>query len=436
MKSGLAMVSKFIPGTEGVFLKKFIKTLKQEMIPIEIVDYNGKKYATAQGDIQHRLLIKDPKFFDALISPDAFSLGEAYVKGYFDVSGSIRELYEMVCKKLLNTDQPKSLKTRVSKFFAKAREKENIEYHYDVPSDFYRLFLGETMGYTCGYYFGKDATMSEAQNEKMDIICRKLRLKKGEHLLDIGCGWGNFAVYAAKYYQVRVVGITLSSEQKEYADQWIHREGLGDQVHIEILNYRDLGHEQFDKISCVGMSEHVGRSNMKLFYKTVYNSLKEDGFFLQHTITTNTKRNKGYKNSFLDTFMFPGGELMFQQELIESAAGSGFELLNAENFRVHYVKTLADWIFRMETHKDKLIKIVSENVYRIYHVFFIGSMVSFKQKEIALFQNLFYKSKSNAVKSDESILNYFSTPFSKSGSNIWPTKGSANESRIAGHPKI
>jgi len=429
MESGLTKISKFIPGTKGVFLKKFIQTLQQEMIPVEIIDSNGKKYETVPGLSQHRLLIKNPKFFNALISPDAFSLGEAYVKGYFDVSGSIRELYEMVCTKLLNTDQPKSLMAQFSHYFIRDRkkEKQNIEYHYDVPSDFYRLFLGETMGYTCGYYAGKDDTMSHAQNEKMDIICRKLRLKKGEHLLDIGCGWGNFAVYAAKHYQARVVGITLSRKQKEYAEQWIRREGLGDKVQIEILNYRDLGKEKFDKISCVGMSEHVGRANMKLFFKTVYLSLKEDGLFLQHTITTNTRRKSGYKNSFLDTFMFPGGELMFQQELIDMAAESGFELLNAENFRVHYIKTLGDWICRMETNKDKLLKIVSENIYRIYHVFFIGSLVSFRQKEIALFQNLYYKSRSCESKLgksnfDASTLNYFLTPFSKNGSK--------NESKI------
>ncbi len=445
MKSSLVRVSKFIPGTEAVFLKKFIKTLKQEMIPLEIVDSNGKKYATAPGNIQHQLMIKDPKFFNALISPDAFSLGEAYVRGYFDVSGGIRELYEMVCNKLLNTDQPKTLLARVSQRFVKAREKEkqNIEHHYDVPSEFYRAFLGQTMGYTCGYYGSKDATMSDAQNEKMEIICKKLRLKKGEHLLDIGCGWGNFAVYAAKNYHVQVVGITLSAEQKKYADQWIQREGLGDQIHIDIINYRDLGKEKFDKISCVGMSEHVGRVNMKRFYRAVFNCLQEDGLFLQHTITTNTRRQKGYKNSFLDTFMFPGGELMFQQELIDLAAGSGFELLNAENFRVHYIKTLGDWIGRMEKNKAQLLKIVSENIYRVYHVFFIGSLISFRQKEISLFQNLFYKSnpKLNSLSNPSgAIWHYFLTPFSKIGPKIGPetesTKGSKDESESTGYPEV
>ena len=410
MKSGLAKLSMRLPGTEGLFLKKFVQTLKQEMIPIEIVDSNGKKYATGPGTIQHQLLIKDPKFFNALISPNAFSLGEAYVKGYFDVSGSIRDLYEIVCSKLLNTDQPKSIFVRVSNYFVKDREKEkqNIEHHYDVPSSFYRLFLGATMGYTCGYYASQDTSMSEAQNEKMEIICKKLRLKQGDCLLDIGCGWGNFAVYAAKNYQVQVTGITLSCEQKEYADKWIQREGLEDQIQIDILNYRDLGNEKFDKITCVGMSEHVGRLNMKLFFQSVYNCLREDGLFLQHTITTNIRHKKGYKNSFLDTFMFPGGELMLQQELVDLSSVAGFELLNAENFRVHYVKTLSDWIGRMEANKGKLLKIVSEDVYRVYHVFFIGSLVSFRQKEIALFQNLFYKSGLG-----ESKWNYFLTPFSK-----------------------
>jgi len=254
---------------ESFFLKKFIQTLNKEMVPLEIIDINGNKYSTALQDIKHKILIKDRKFFKALISPDAFSLGEAYVKGYFDISGSIKELYELVCGKLLNINQRKKGLTFFPNFFMKTREKEkeNIEYHYNVPSDFYRLFLGETMGYTCGYYTSENETMNNAQIEKMDIICRKLRLKKGEKLLDIGCGWGKFAVYAAKHYKVRVTGITLSSEQKEYAETQIKDKGLSQQINIKILNYRDLGSEEFDKISCVGMSEHVGKANMLNFFK-------------------------------------------------------------------------------------------------------------------------------------------------------------------------
>jgi cyclopropane-fatty-acyl-phospholipid synthase len=348
----------------------------------------------------------------------------------------------MVCSKLLNTSQSqgflaqnfltKNLLGRISQrcVTAREREKQNIEYHYDVPSEFYRAFLGQTMGYTCGYYGSKDATMSDAQNEKMEIICKKLRLQKGERLLDIGCGWGNFAIYAAKHYHVRVKGITLSCEQKKYAEQWIHREGLDDQVRIDRVNYRDLGREKFDKISCVGMSEHVGRDNMKRFYQAVFNCLEEEGLFLQHTITTNTRRKPGYKNSFLDTFMFPGGELMQEQELIDLASGSGFELLTAENFRVHYIKTLADWIGRIEKNKAQLLKIVSENIYRVYHVFFIGSLVSFRQKEIALFQNLFYKSKSNPSSNlFGATWNYFLTPFSTIGPELGPETGSIKGSK-------
>ena len=279
------------------------------MIPIEIIDTNGNRYSTAQQDIKHKILIKDRKFFKALISPSAFSLGEAYVKGYFDVSVSIRELYELICDKLLNTDQRKGMLTFFSNLFVKAKEKEkeNIEYHYNVPGDFYRLFLGETMGYTCGYYTSEKATMDEAQNEKMDIICRKLRLEKGDKLLDIGCGWGNFAVFAAKHYEVDVTGITLSSEQKKYAENWIKTEGLSHKINIKILNYRDLGTEVFNKISCIGMSEHVGKANMSNFFKTVHKSLKKGGLFMQHTITTNIKRKKGLKIHFWINTCFQEG---------------------------------------------------------------------------------------------------------------------------------
>lgn len=400
---------------ESFFLEKFIQTLNQKRIPLEIIDTSGNTYSTAQENIKYKILIKDRKFFNALISPDAFSLGEAYVKGYFDISGSIKELYELVCDKLLSTHQKKSIFNFFAKFFinVKAREKENIEYHYNVPSEFYRLFLGETMGYTCGYYASENATMDDAQDEKMDIICRKLKLKNKEKLLDIGCGWGNFAVYAAKHYGVDVTGITLSSEQKKYAEKWIEKEGLSHKIDIKILNYRDLGDQAFDKISCVGMSEHVGKDNMVHFFRTVYRALKKGGLFMQHTITTNTRRKKGYENAFLDKYMFPGGELMFEHDLVQLASSSGFELLNAENFRIHYVKTLNDWIVRMERHRDKLLKIVSDNVYRIYHVFFIGSLISFRQKEISLFQNLFYKPDTEAGSTEP-----FLSPYSKNETRL------------------
>ncbi len=402
---------------ERFFLEKFMRILNREMIPLEIIDTKGKKYITELDDIKYRIHINDRKFFRALISLDAFSLGEAYVKGYFDISGNIRDLYEQVCGKLLSLNQKKGYIGFVSKIFNRTSqreiEKENVEYHYDIPSSFYRIFLGRTMGYTCGYYASEDAGMDDAQNEKMDIVCRKLRLKPGEKLLDVGCGWGNFAIYAAKYYGVQVIGITLSSEQKKYADEWIEKEGLQQDIEIKILNYRDLGKEQFDKISCVGMSEHVGRDNMAHFFKVVHNSLKKGGLFMQHTITTNVYRKKGYENSFLDKYMFPGGELMFEHDLVRLASSEGFELLNAENFRPHYVRTLNDWITRMEKQKDKLLEVVGDNVYRIYHVFFIGSLIAFRSKNISLFQNLFYK-----TDTDDADTNNFLSPYSENETRL------------------
>jgi len=408
------MMKAFI-NKESFFLEKFIQILNQEQVPLEIVDTSGNTYSTCQENVKHKIFIKDPKFFKALVSPDAFSLGEAYIKGYFDISGSIKELYEMVYRRLLSTHQKKGPLSFLARLFVKIKEKEkeNIEYHYNVPGRFYRLFLGKTMGYTCGYYADETTCMDDAQNEKMDIICQKLRLTPGEKLLDIGCGWGNFAVFAAKHYGVKVTGITLSSEQKKYAQKWISDEDLSHQIQIRLLNYRDLGDEQFDKISCVGMSEHVGKAHMAHFFNCVYNSLKKGGMFLQHTITTNIKRRKGYENSFLNTYMFPGGELMFEHDLVHIASRTGFELLNAENFRPHYVRTLNDWIVRMEQKKEELLEIVSDHVFRIYHVFFIGSLISFRQKDISLFQNLFYK-----TDQENATTRLFSSPYAQKEASI------------------
>lgn len=401
-------MSSFLSVKDRFVLNQFIQTFKNEKIPIEVIDTMGQRYGTGHEKIKFKLHIKDNRFFKSLLSPDAFSLGEAFIKGYFDIYGNLIELYDVACDKLLNTDR----RIPFLKFFRnrftsiKKKEKENIEYHYNVPSNFYELFLGKTLGYTCGYYRNDNTSMDEAQYNKMDIICKKLRLKKNERLLDIGCGWGNFLIYAAKNYGVKATGITLSQEQKKYAENWIKQQGLETQCKVKIINYRDLGDQEYDKISCIGMSEHVGKKNMPNFFKVAYRSLVPDGLFLQHTITTNEKRKKGYENSFLDKYMFPGGELLLNQHLIDQAFDSGFELMSSENFRVHYVKTLKDWIDNMESKKEEILKTVSEFVYRIYYIFFIGSLVSFKNQDISLFQNLYYKKSEN-----NNVVDYFSTPY-------------------------
>ena len=401
-------MSSTISGKDKFILNKFIQIIHKEKIPMEVIDTNGKKHGFEDEQIKFKLQIKDNRFFKSLISPDAFSLGEAFIKGYFDIYGNFIELYDIACNKLLNTDRRIPFLKFFKNYFysVQKREKDNIKYHYNVSSEFYKLFLGRTLGYTCGYYTDDRTSMDEAQYNKMEIICKKLRLKKNEHLLDIGCGWGNFLIYAAKNYGVKATGITLSEEQKQYAEKWIKKQGLENQCRVKIINYRDLGDQLYDKISCIGMSEHVGEKNMTDFFRVAYRSLVPDGLFLQHTITTNEKRKKGYENSFLDKYMFPGGELLFNHHLISQAFDSGFELMSCENFRVHYVKTLKDWIDNMELKKEEILEIVSEFVYRIYYIFFIGSLVSFKNQEISIFQNLFYKKSESNNKID-----YFSTPY-------------------------
>ncbi len=393
---------------ESVLLDRFATFFHQERIPLEIVDTRGKRYFKKEHFTKYRLEIKDNRFFNALVLPDAFSLGEAYIRGYFDIIGNIRELYELMCQSMLLTDRKRSFLKRVAQAFINPlkQEKQNVEYHYNIPARFYKLFIGKTMGYTCGYYLNETTSMDCAQTEKMDIICRKLRLKTGDRLLDIGCGWGNFIIHAAKRYGIKTTGITLSREQKAYADQWIMDEGLKTRCRVRIMNYRQIKSLSFNKISCIGMSEHVGKKNMEQFFDTVFQCISPGGLFLQHTITTNEKKKKGYENSFLNKYMFPGGELLFQHKLAQYASGAGFELLSTENFRPHYVRTLHDWIRNMEQNREALLLLASEELFRIFHIFFIGSLVSFKNAEMSLMQNLFYKPGNKGCSID-----YFTTPY-------------------------
>lgn len=271
------------------------------------------------------------------------------------------------------------------------KERKNIEFHYDLPVSFFSLFLGKYINYSCGFYNKITQTLDQGQFNKMDLICKKLRLEKNEYFLDIGCGFGSLIMHATKKYNTKSLGITLSKTQFNYAKKRINKEGLSKKCDIKLLNYRDISKNYFDKISSVGMAEHVGHKNLKIYYKTVFSALKNNGLFLNHTATTRDGMKYGPENKFMNKYIFPGGELIKIHELIKQSNNQGFELLSSENFRLHYAKTLEDWMKLMIKNKKQSCEIVPEDIYRAYLIYWAGCITAYKNQNIMLFQNLYQK---------------------------------------------
>ncbi len=268
-------------------------------------------------------------------------------------------------------------------------DKEAIEYHYDLSNEFYQLFLDPLMLYTCAYYRTPDGSLEQAQQDKLDLVCRKLRLQPGERLLDIGCGWGSLAVWAAKYYGVTSLGVTLSSQQATYAQEWIAREGLGDVCRVDLRDYRDAASEEpFDKISAIGIIEHVGVANYPAYFAEVHDLLKPGGLFLNHGITRKRHWTWNPQWEFLVENVFPNGELMHVSYITERMEEQNLEVLDVESLRSHYARTCFHWAERLRANEEAAIELVGERTYRVWLLYLAASSVNFEQGEIGLYQVL------------------------------------------------
>ena len=273
--------------------------------------------------------------------------------------------------------------------------KDFIQFHYDLSNDFYSLFLCDEMVYTCAYFHDWEQDIATAQINKLDMVCRKLRLMPGERFLDIGSGWGALVCHAAKNYGVRAHGITLSQEQLNYAREKVKRLGLQDQVTFELIDYINAS-GTYDKIASVGMYEAIGLKNIPAYMKKIRSLLTEDGLFLNHAISRKAKRSKGGlmpermrpEQKALAKYIFPGGALDDIGHTIEAMELAGFEVHDVEGWRMHYARTCTLWCERLMARKDEAIALVGEAKYRIYIAYLAGCAIAFERGTARLFQTL------------------------------------------------
>ncbi len=277
----------------------------------------------------------------------------------------------------------------------KSNETEFIQFHYDVGNDFYELFLDERRLYSCAYFTDWNNSLDQAQHDKIDMICRKLRLKPEERFLDIGCGWGALIFHAAEKYGVHAHGVTLSEAQLTHVREQIKAKGLEDRVSVELKNYVDL-EGPFDKIASVGMMEHVGEDNLNEYCATINRLLVDKGLFLNHAISRKAKKKKNRFSSrpeqrALQKYIFPGGELIDLGQTISSLEQNKFEVMDVEGWREHYQLTTKLWLDRLETNRDKAVELVGEEVYRIWIAYLAGSSLAFLRGTARLYQVLVSK---------------------------------------------
>ncbi|GAA1997414.1 MULTISPECIES: class I SAM-dependent methyltransferase [Nocardioides] len=267
------------------------------------------------------------------------------------------------------------------------RDAEVISHHYDVSNAFYRHVLGPSMAYTCAVYPDADASLEEAQAEKFDLVCRKLDLRPGQRLLDVGCGWGGMVRHAAREYGVKALGVTLSREQASWAKEAIDRDGLGDLAEVRHSDYREVLETDFDAVSSIGLLEHVGVRNYPAYFSFLRERLRPEGRLLNHCITRhdNAVTETG---AFIDRYVFPDGELTGSGTIIATAQDAGLEVVHEENLRRHYAMTLRDWCANLVEHWDECVAEVGEGTARVWGLYMAGSRLGFERNEIQLHQVL------------------------------------------------
>ena len=366
------------------------------------------------------LVCRSPNVVRSMVlGRDLMRLPEAYFRGDIDIEGDffaalgikdqlhsirmstlerIRIMFSAARLRTTEAADPGAaigspIQGRSVKAHSKTENREAVAFHYDISNEFYALWLDKAMVYSCAYFTRPDDDLDSAQYAKLDHICRKLLLQPGERLLDIGCGWGALVIHAAMHFGVRAHGITLSERQLTFARKRIAQAGLQDRVSVELRDYRDLpGDSIYDKVSSVGMFEHVGLKNLPLYFATVNRLLKPSGLFLNHGITHDVEGwHKTSSTEFINRYVFPDGQLDTVSNIQRLMENIRFEIVDVEGLRRHYALTLRQWVARLERRHLEALLYVSESTWRVWRLYMAACALEFESGEIGIYQILAIK---------------------------------------------
>ena len=378
-------------------------------VPVALDAYDGS--SIAPPDTVGKVEIRTPRAIRYIVSaPGELGLARAYVMGDIEVHGDLHATLHsllahrrgapgwrdvapllrrwMFRRPAVPAEEFPPAWTRGVLRHTRERDARAISHHYDVSNRFYELMLGRAMAYSCALFTTRDATLEDAQRAKFDLICRKLDLKPGQHLLDIGAGWGGLVRHAAEHYGVRALGVTLSREQAAWAQEHLARAGLHGRAQVRFLDYRDLERVEFDAISSVGAMEHIGSAELGRHFRSMAARLRPQGRMLNHTITRPSNLHRHRTGPFIDRYVFPDGELQGVGAVISAMHDGGLEVRHEESLREHYSMTLRAWGENLERHWEQAVTEVGERRARVWRLYMAISRIGFDLNRIQIHQIL------------------------------------------------